>query len=673
METVKPLIIALDGRSGAGKTSLAHALTQLFGAANTSLLHLEDLYQGWQSLERTSHRLHGLLQQLSSGETASWFGWDWVQHTESTQSFSVQPRPIVLVEGVGSLHSVVRNFVDFGIWLDADDAERKSRALTRDGDTFAPHWQTWAQQEQNYLAAENPRLAANLILDAESTDSTLTQFQQLARFLPTALSRFVPPEVLAAPARQSALLPVPEDIASLFELVSAQCSHAALLESTSHQQTDPLGRNRYTLMALAQQPHCPILLTNESQVSMRAGNAHLRLGAEFFAALGNIWPDPVNHPPVNDAAPAPQWVGYLGYELKREVGAADIRAVLPDDSVRPDAMFFEPDTLLIIDHQEQTLNVQAPPELLEATVQRARSALLITRQSRSLAVPEFRSADTASGYRSKVLEAKAEIREGNTYEVCLTTELEAVVEEFSPFEAYCRLRSSSPAPFAHYLRLGQVEVASISPERFISISATGKLRAEPIKGTRPRGHDEASDIALRHDLATHPKDRAENIMIVDLLRNDLSHYAVPGSLSVPRLCAVESYATVHQMVSTIDAQLQDPRFAAAALRETFPPGSMTGAPKLSTMTLLDRLEAGRARGLYSGAVGYLGTQGSADLAVVIRTLVCDRLADSRWRLSLGLGGAITADSDPQEEWDEVLTKSVGVLSALGTYFPTSAD
>jgi para-aminobenzoate synthetase len=206
-------------------------------------------------------------------------------------------------------------------------------------------------------------------------------------------------------------------------------------------------------------------------------------------------------------------------------------------------------------------------------------------------------------------------------------------------------------------------VASTSPERFLRISAGGALRAEPIKGTRRRDPDAAADAALREDLVSSRKDRAENIMIVDLLRNDLSHFAVPGSLRVSRLCAVESYATVHQMVSTIDAQLAPDAVRAEAVLAAFPAGSMTGAPKISTMEILDELESG-PRGVYSGAIGYFSPNGAADLSVVIRTLVMD--GD---RLSLGVGGAITSDSVPEDEWDEVRAKAFGVLSALGAGFP----
>jgi para-aminobenzoate synthetase len=159
-------------------------------------------------------------------------------------------------------------------------------------------------------------------------------------------------------------------------------------------------------------------------------------------------------------------------------------------------------------------------------------------------------------------------------------------------------------------------------------------------------------------------------MIVDLLRNDLSHFAVPGSVSVSRLCAVESYATVHQMVSTIDARLRPGMPRAEAVAACFPAGSMTGAPKVSTMAILDRLE-GEPRGVYSGAIGYFSLTGATDLAVAIRTLVVSPSGggDGGARLSLGVGGAITADSSPEEEYEEVRTKAFGVLSALGAAFP----
>jgi anthranilate synthase component 1/para-aminobenzoate synthetase len=297
------------------------------------------------------------------------------------------------------------------------------------------------------------------------------------------------------------------------------------------------------------------------------------------------------------------------------------------------------------------------------------------------AAPEFTARDSAARYMEKVRAAKDEITEGNTYEVCLTTTLEASVPARGghpvvvPLDVYGALRRRSPAPFGAFARFGDLAIASTSPERFLSLTADGALRAEPIKGTRrrPAGADRAGDARVAAELAANPKDRAENLMIVDLLRNDLSHHAVPGSVRVPRLFAVETYATVHQLVSTIDAQLRPGASRAEAVAAAFPPGSMTGAPKISTMAILDRLEAG-PRGVYSGAIGYFSRTGAADLSVVIRTLVMEHAGaegtdDGGTRLTLGVGGAVVADSDPAAEHDEIRAKAFAVLSALGAAFP----
>ncbi|GAA4024322.1 hypothetical protein GCM10023063_00170 [Arthrobacter methylotrophus] len=281
---------------------------------------------------------------------------------------------------------------------------------------------------------------------------------------------------------------------------------------------------------------------------------------------------------------------------------------------------------------------------------------------------EFSSRDTEDEYKGKIAIAQEQIAEGNTYEVCLTTTVTATDPGLDPWESYLALRKRNPAPFASYLRFGELTVASTSPERFLRITSDGGMKAEPIKGTRGRAADPGIDEALRRGLESSLKDRAENIMIVDLLRNDLSHFAVPGSMTVSRLCAVESYATVHQMVSTIDARLRPGAPRAEAVAAAFPAGSMTGAPKISTMGILDGLESG-PRGVYSGAIGYFSLNAAADLAVVIRTLVMSSDGDGGRTLSLGVGGAITADSNAGEEYEEVRTKAFGVLSALGAEFP----
>ena len=670
METARPTLIAIDGRSGSGKSTFATDLAKyLEASASVAILRLEDLYHGWDGLHPSFELYEQLMPQLAEGSTITYPTWDWDSSAvDASRIFA--PADIVIIEGVGSLHSAARDYLDLGIWLEAPESYRRNRALARDGETYRPYWEMWAEQEERYLQAHHPHGAADVVMDAANDLDPLQIWALACPYLPAGLRQQCPgtARTPGVPVfRQS--YQAPEDAASLFEELAAALPHAALLESTSHKLSDPLGRNRYSVLALstAQQP--PLLSTTSHGTAITLPGAELRLGEDFFRTLAGFWPSATTV--AKTAYPLPAWVGYLGYELKREVGAADLQAVVVPGRIRPDAQFFAPDTVVVIDHQEEQMHLHSVAEPAAAL-----SILLgnppALRTGQGLPIPAFSCADTEAGYKHKIRRAQQEIYEGNTYEVCLTTELTAHVEQFDPFEAYCRMRRSSPAPFAHYLRFADLQIASMSPERFLALSKDGQLRAEPIKGTRPRGANEESDLALKHDLATHPKDRAENIMIVDLLRNDLSHHAVPGSVKVARLCAVESYATVHQMVSTIDATLSSPQLAAEALREAFPPGSMTGAPKLSTMNILDELEEHRARGLYSGAVGYLGVDGAADFSVVIRTLVCDRLADQSWRLSLGLGGAITADSVPAEEWDEVITKSRGVLQALGADFPDEA-
>lgn len=667
METARPTLIAIDGRSGSGKSTFATDLAKYLEAtASVAILRLEDLYHGWDGLHSSFELYERILPQLAAGITAAYPTWDWESSTLG-QSSNFSPAEIVVVEGVGALHGAARKYLDLGIWLEAPENCRRDRALARDGETYSPYWDMWAEQEDRYLKAHNPHHAADLVMDVASDRDPMQIWALACRYLPAGIrQRCAGPNTAPSVLEFRQSYEAPADAASIFEQLAAVLPHAALLESTSHKLSDPLGRNRYSVLALstAQQP--PLLSATSHGTSIRLPGAEVRLGKDFFRALAGCWPgSPID---AKTGYPLPAWVGYLGYELKREVGAADLQAVVEPGRVRPDAQFFAPDTVVVIDHHQEQMHLHSIAEPAAAV-----SILLGNppelRSGRELPIPEFSCADTATGYKHKIRKAQREIYEGNTYEVCLTTELTAHAEQFDPFEAYCRMRRSSPAPFAHYLRFANLQIASMSPERFLALSKDGQLRAEPIKGTRPRGENEESDLALKHDLATHPKDRAENIMIVDLLRNDLSHHAVPGSVKVARLCAVESYATVHQMVSTIDATLSSPRLAAEALREAFPPGSMTGAPKLSTMNILDELEDHRARGLYSGAVGYLGADGAADFSVVIRTLVCDQLADQSWRLSLGLGGAITADSVPADEWDEVITKSRGVLQALGASFP----
>jgi para-aminobenzoate synthetase len=403
----------------------------------------------------------------------------------------------------------------------------------------------------------------------------------------------------------------------------------------------------------------------------------------FFRWLDTVWGrKALKAPEGYDCEFTLGWLGYLGYELKRETGGSDVQAGTPDA-----ALLFA-GRAVVIDHREAAvwlLAIDTPDagEWLglarEAVLSAASAPQAASAPRHSAGDPavggrtvalEFSSRDTEDEYKSKISDAQHQIAEGNTYEVCLTTTVTATDPGLDPWEGYLALRKRNPAPFASYLRFGDLTVASTSPERFLRITSDGGMRAEPIKGTRGRANDPVIDEALRRGLESSLKDRAENIMIVDLLRNDLSHFAVPGSVTVSRLCAVESYATVHQMVSTIDARLRPGAPRAEAVAAAFPAGSMTGAPKISTMDILDGLESG-PRGVYSGAIGYFSLNAATDLAVVIRTLVMGPDGDGGRTLSLGVGGAITADSTPQDEYEEIRTKAFGVLSALGAEFPST--
>lgn len=263
-------------------------------------------------------------------------------------------------------------------------------------------------------------------------------------------------------------------------------------------------------------------------------------------------------------------------------------------------------------------------------------------------------APAAEAYMDSVRTSQHEIYEGNSYEVCLTAQTVARIPNPSPelfFELYRRQRAHNSAPYAAYLRCGDFSVLSSSPERFLSVDEQRNAQTKPIKGTIARGATPEEDAAAAAWLRTDEKTRAENLMIVDLLRNDLSAVSDPASVRVPVLMGVESYSTVHQLVSTVSSRLREGVSAVAAARACFPGGSMTGAPKPSTMQIIEGLE-GRARGVYSGALGFVSADGSANLSIVIRTLV----AHDEGTVTLAAGGAIVADSDPTAEYEEMLTK-----------------
>jgi len=365
------------------------------------------------------------------------------------------------------------------------------------------------------------------------------------------------------------------------------------------------------------------------------------------------------------------FVGYLGYELKSECGHAPGH---PTD--HPDAAFIFSDRLIAFDHQQQQTYVVCLHELDRE--EEAETWLDVT-ASRLLAIAARREPESGptcnegpdSGslpsalslarsrkqYLDDIEACLDHLREGDSYEICLTNQLRFDAH-IDPLDLYRHLRRANPAPFAAYFRFGDLAVLSSSPERFLSVSRDGAAEARPIKGTSRRGSTPDEDTALAAALAADEKNRAENLMIVDLLRNDLGAVCEVGSVEVPEMMAVETYETVHQLVSSVRGRLRPDASALDCVRSCFPPGSMTGAPKRRTTEILDRLEGG-PRGVYSGAIGWLGLGGAADLSVAIRTIVM-----AGGEATIGAGGAIVLQSDPEREYEEMLLKAAAALRAI---------
>lgn len=352
------------------------------------------------------------------------------------------------------------------------------------------------------------------------------------------------------------------------------------------------------------------------------------------------------------------YVGWFGYEF-----AAETRR----QAKTPDAFFINADRFIAVDHQEGRSYVVAIA--LKHELEPARDWVLNTLLTiASLpplepveitpgAMPPFHLRCGREAYVKSLEQCLDYIAQGETYQICLTNEV-ICEKTLDPFLLYRILRQLDPAPHAAFLRWREGAVLSASPESFLELSADGEVETRPIKGTARRGKDAQQDQASRATLEQSEKDRAENLMIVDLLRNDLSRVCVPGSVKAERLCEIESYANLHTFVSTVRGRLRPQRNLFDLIAATFPGGSMTGVPKRRTLQLIDRLED-RPRGIYSGALGFLGHDGAANLSIVIRTIIA-----MNNELTIGVGGGIVAQSTPQGEFDEMLLKAQSALRAI---------
>ncbi|GGE87416.1 anthranilate synthase component I family protein [Mycetocola zhadangensis] len=378
----------------------------------------------------------------------------------------------------------------------------------------------------------------------------------------------------------------------------------------------------------------------------------------IFDALSDVLREP--HHPISTGEFVPGWVGWLGYEV-----GAELQHTPRHSSRYPDAAFLQPQRMLVFDHERRAVTALVTQD---SAADDADFDWLGRIDSLEQAQPPLDAplATDASArwrhdrqaYGDLIRSAQQRISAGDAYQLCVTNEV-LVDGSFEPVAVYRRLRHVSPTHHGGLLRIGGVALVSSSPEQFLRITPDGTITTRPIKGTRPRGHNFEADATQRLDLLASEKERAENLMIVDLMRNDLGRVAALGSVRVSELLAVESYAQVHQLVSTVTAQQAPGVTAVDVVAAAFPAGSMTGAPKISAMTLLDSLEAG-PRGVYSGAFGYFGADGAVDLAMVIRSILIDDKG-----ASLGTGGGITALSVVEEEIDETRLKAAALLDALG--------
>ncbi|PRP69615.1 aminodeoxychorismate synthase, component I [Chromobacterium amazonense] len=424
------------------------------------------------------------------------------------------------------------------------------------------------------------------------------------------------------------------------------------------------GQARFSIMGSGSGPNAIRLsyVLAERKLSLEKAGESRSLRGDVFSLIREL--QQTVHASAPSDFPCPfhgGLIGYFGYELKELAGGS-----LKHKSRYPDACFVFTPHFIVFDHQENTAYECLLTEAGRAPNWSAPLAPPPAAAARRQDPPPFRPgavnlssvrlADESRQYLHKIQQSLQYIADGESYEICLTNRA-SIPYRGDPLNAYRKMRHASPVPYGAYLACGGFSILSASPETFLKIDQAGGIESRPIKGTRPRGLTEEQDRQLHADLASSAKDKAENLMIVDLVRHDLNRICAPGSVHVPELFKIESYSSVHQLVSTIRGVLRADVSSVEAVRACFPGGSMTGAPKKRTMEIIDSLESS-ARGVYSGALGWLSFNGAAELSIVIRTATLDQeLAE------FGIGGAIVAHSDPQQELEETLVKaSVPVYS-----------
>lgn len=355
-------------------------------------------------------------------------------------------------------------------------------------------------------------------------------------------------------------------------------------------------------------------------------------------------------------------LGYWSYDLARRMH--ELPGILPNGAHFPGMAVGIYDWALLLDHHMRTARLVSHrrfPET-ERTLKDVKERLQrdVPPPADTFRVNGRISSDfTRETYAKAFAAVQGYLTAGDCYQINLAQCFSAAASG-DALCAYLTLRGLSPAPYSAFLNFPNVQVLCASPERFLRVE-NGRVETRPIKGTRPRGRNAREDVLLADELRNHPKDRAENLMIVDLLRNDLGKSCAPGSVRVPRLFEVESFANVHHLVSTVEGTLAEGRDALDVLRDCFPGGSVTGAPKHRAMQIIEELEPER-RGIYCGAIGYIGFDGNMDTNIAIRTLVY-----SGNRVRCWAGGGIVADSVESAEYQETFDKAAAMLELLRHY------
>ena len=473
------------------------------------------------------------------------------------------------------------------------------------------------------------------------------------------------------------LVPAPDPVEACTRL--AGLPFIVFLDSATH--ADQVGRHSF----LAADP-ATVVRSKGALTQQLGGGCWTRVAADPVTHVGALL-EPFAAEPVAGIPPFQGGAaGYVGYDWGAQLER--VPRTRYDDVAIPDVMLGLYDWVIAWDHQTEQAWVISTGIPEQGTARRERAARRLAFVKETLMrdagcemrdasvrlphpvsripaapsypvpdVPSLRSNFTRPGYLDAVARVIEYVYAGDIFQANLSQRLQASLAG-TPFELYRRLRQRNPAPFAAYLDFGDVVVASSSPERFLRVDDGRRVETRPIKGTRPRGVGPEHDAALALALAESDKDMAENVMIVDLLRNDLSRVCQPGTVRVPELFALEHYQTVHHLVSTVVGELTPGHDALDLLRAAFPGGSITGAPKVRAMQIIAELEPTQ-RAVYCGSIGYVSVTGALDTSIVIRTyLVVGR------DVYFQVGGGIVADSDPAQEYRETLDKARGLIAAL---------